>query len=450
MRSRLAVAVLVASIAIPASSYQISTWIPPWDPTGLSSVQSNARNMDESNPVWYSLNASGAVVKNWNAEDQNLRAAMTGTRIVPTIQNYVDGRFNGPLVASLLSTSAGRETHAEELTRLAVMNAFDGIDIDYEGLPATARLDFTSFVSVLSSKLHGAGKKLSVTVHAKTSDTQNWNGPGSQDWVSIGNLADSVKIMSYDYHWSTSDAGEIAPLAWLESVAGYAASVMPAAKIMMGIPWYGYDWQGRVGKTVVHKSALALAAANGAVVSHTAGGEATFNYADHVVYFQDAISYSRKVDAITNKVPGIGGFAHWLSGAEDPLVWQKVAQIRSINSGGSGGTAPAGTFEVTGPQSVTVAPKASVKAIYSVVNINGFSSPIDVKVESIDALPGSVTLSATRVAPGQPVSLTVTANSKAGAGNYRLNVRFTSGTIEKTQLLTVTVSSSPRGRAAKR
>lgn len=450
MRSRVALFILVAAVAVPSWSYQVSTWIPPWDPTGLTSVQSNAGSMDESNPVWYTLNSSGTIIKNWNAEDPNLRAAMTGTRILPTVQNYVDGRFNGALIASLLSSAAGREAHAEEITRLVVMNAFDGIDIDYEAVPSTARLNFTSFISVLSQKLHGAGKKLSVTVHAKTSDSQNWNGPGSQDWSSIGTLADSVKIMSYDYHWSTSDAGEIAPLAWLEAVATYAASVMPAGKVMMGIPWYGYDWQGKVGRNIVYKTAMDLAASKGATVSHTAGGEATFSYADHVVYFQDATSYTRQIDTIIAKVPGIGGFAHWRSGAEDPLVWQKAAQIRTLNSGGSGGTAPARSFEVTGPQSTTVAPKNSVTATFTTVAINGFNSPIDVRVESLDTFPGSVSLSATRVAAGGPVSLVVSAASKAKAGNYRLNVRFTSGTIERTQLLTVTVSSTPRGRGTKR
>ncbi|HUP60330.1 MAG TPA: hypothetical protein VNA69_07910 [Thermoanaerobaculia bacterium] len=43
-------------------------------------------------------------------------------------------------------------------------------------------------------------------------------------------MADSVKIMAYDYHWSTSAPGPISPLTWLADVAKYAAGTLPGGK----------------------------------------------------------------------------------------------------------------------------------------------------------------------------------------------------------------------------
>src|SRR5215210_4028433 len=111
-------------------------------------------------------------------------------------------------------------------------------------MPATAKAGFTAFVQLLASKLHASNKLLSVTVHPKTSASATWDGPGAQDYTAIGAVADSVKVMAYDYHWSTSDAGAIAPLSWLDQVAIYAESTIAPQKVIMGLPWYGYDWLG--------------------------------------------------------------------------------------------------------------------------------------------------------------------------------------------------------------
>jgi len=222
------------------------------------------------------------------------------------------------------------------LRQLVVTNAFDGIDIDYESLPLSARPSFSAFVTLLAQKLHQSGKTLSVTVSPKTSDSQTWAGPGGQDWTVIGSAADSIKIMAYDYHYSGGPAGALTPLDWLDAVATYAESRMPANKVRIGLPWFGHDWQGTSATSVTYASGMALA--SGAAPSRDASGELTFTYGGHVVYFQDAESYARKVDAVLAKHPLIGGFAHWAAGQEDPAVWAKVASLRN---GGTSGATPA-------------------------------------------------------------------------------------------------------------
>lgn len=215
MRSRVLCAVL---FLLPASlhAWRMSAWIPSWDGNALAIMQTRAGNLSEANPVWYTIARDGSVVKTWNAEDPAMRAALTGTLLVPTIQNYVGGAFDGAAVAALIAAPASRNAHADTLANLATNSALDGIDLDYESIPTASRANFTAFVEVLAQKLHDRGKLLSVTVHARTSDG------GAQDWIAIGRAADSVKIMAYDYHWDTSAAGPLAPLDWLDAVATYA------------------------------------------------------------------------------------------------------------------------------------------------------------------------------------------------------------------------------------
>src|SRR6185436_15720706 len=103
-------------------------------------------------------------------------AGMTGTQLLPTFQNTVNGSFNQSVALTVLNDAARRETHAEEIRTLVVNQAYDGADIDYERLPASVRANFTTFVQLLASKLHASGKKLSVTVYSKTSDSDSWDG----------------------------------------------------------------------------------------------------------------------------------------------------------------------------------------------------------------------------------------------------------------------------------
>lgn len=318
-----------------AHAARVSVWIPPWDANALTSVQRNADAITESNPVWYSWNADGTIAKNWNAENPTWRAAMTGTRLIPTVQNVVNKAFSASTAATVLGTAVSRETHAAAIAQLAILNAFDGIDIDYERVPATSRADFTAFVDTLAQKLHAAGKVLSITVYPKTSDSQNWNGPGAQDWIAIGRLADSVKIMAYDYHWSTSDAGAITPIDWLDQVATYAESAIPASKIMVGLPWYGYDWVGTAGATMTYAAAMQLAATNGATIQRDANDEPMFTYSNHTVYFQDASSFSRKIEILKMKHGSIGGWANWAAGQEDPAIWNMLRFQSSPLASGS-------------------------------------------------------------------------------------------------------------------
>ena len=336
MRKTTTAVLLFLGATLPASAYTISAWIPTWDPNALTTVQRHAGAMTESNPGWYTVAADGSINRNSGAEDPTMRAAMTGTLVVPTIKNNAGGSFNGSLVAALLGTPAGRETHASAIASLVTSKTLDGIDIDYEELPSTARDSFSAFVQLLAGKLHAAGKKLSVTVASKTSASQDWAGPGGEDWPLIGAAADSVKIMAYDKHYPGGSAGDISPLAWLDGIASYAEATIPAGKIVFGLPWYGYDWQGTSASGVTYDQARSLALANAATISHDSDGEATFSYGGHVVYFQDATSYAKKVSYLTSRHPGIAGFAHWRAGAEDPAIWDVVSNLK-----GGGSTSPA-------------------------------------------------------------------------------------------------------------
>lgn len=458
IRSAVAASFLLLSAVSLQAAYRVAVWIPPWDDNALTSVQRNAGAITESNPVWYAWNADGSIAKNWNAENPALRAAMTGTQVMPSIQNFVSGSFNGTVVKNVLATAASRDAHAAAILNLVTANAFDGIDIDYESVPTVSRAAFTAFVGTLGQKLHGAGKKLSVTVYAKTSDKQNWDGPGAQDLAAIGQVADTVKIMAYDYSWDGSQAGPITPLSWLDQVVGYAESVIAPAKVIVGLPFYGYDWVGTAGRGATYPAAMQAAQAHGVNVSRDANGEPWFAYDNHVVYFQDATSYAKKLEAIKQKHPGVGGFAHWAAGQEDPAIWNVIKSGTTgvgttpaptpgtgsgSGSGGSGATPSPADFSVDGPGVLTVQQGGAASGDYRIVAINGFNAQAAVAVQSLS--PGftpSLSASAAGITPGSTVRVTIAAGRDIAPGVYQVSVRCTSASLVREQVVSVVVKAT--------
>jgi spore germination protein YaaH len=441
------IALFVASLFIFASASQAafrnSVWIAPWIADALPAIQKNAGAMQESNPVWYVWNADGSIAKVWNSENPTWRAAMTGTELLPTIQNVVSGSFDGATAAKVLGNATSRDAHVNAIVSLVATNAFDGIDVDYERVPAASRADFTAFVSSLASKLHAQGKKLSITVYAKTSDSQNWNGPGAEDWSAIGGLADTVKIMAYDYHWETSDAGAITPLSWLDQVAAFAESAIPAQKIIVGLPWYGYDWPSSgTAATVSYAAAMQHAQSSNAPIAHDAGsGEATYTYGGRTVFFQDAQSYSAKLNMLQQKHGGIGGVAHWVAGDEDPAVWDVM---RGTVSGGSPATPPPADFAISGPSSLTLQQGSSASATFGVTPINGFNGTVNPSATVLDAGYGITAI----ISPS--LALTVTASKSTPAGVYQISVKATSGSITHQQIVIANVTAAPQAGGKRR
>lgn len=330
----LAAALLIATIVVlqidlsdteAAPKYRVSVWYPGWGTSGISDYRSVSRNIgaiDEINPYWYALKADGTVKPYDWAEDPKLLSLARKNKkaVMPLISN----EFDPKRVSKMLSTRSSRNAHAQRLTRLVVNKRYAGLDLDYEMLYARDRDRFSAFVRVLARKLHAKNKKLSVTVHPKTSAPGSWSGPKAQDWKRIGRAADEVKIMLYDYHWNGSKAGPAAPPKWIHKVLSFAETRIAPRKVRMGLPFYGRDWKGTRAEDLVYADVRNLKKKYSPTVRRS-GGEPYFRYPGrHTVYYQDHRSIAIKLNVLVRKHPRIGGIAIWHVGGEPRGYWKPI------------------------------------------------------------------------------------------------------------------------------
>jgi len=352
-RSRLWFALLAlafAFLATPAThaslSKRVSGNLVFWDQSrGFDVIRANADLFSDISPFWYRVAADGHVTPytteaGASYEDPAILSFLraNGILVIPTVANILNGVWDGALVSRIIADPALTTVNIESLVQLAVTQEYDGIDLDYENLNASDRPAFTSFVNQLAVALHANGKLLTVNVYAKTSEPGTWSGPQAQDWWAIGQVADQVRIMTYEYHWSTSGAGPISPVDWVGDVLAFARTTIPAQKIMQGVPLYGYDWVGQSGVDVVWEQAMALVRQYGATVQWDAASASPwFEYlakrTRHTVWFENASSVDAKLQV--NAAYDAGGVSFWRLGGQDPEVWSTLR-----NRFGDGGIPP--------------------------------------------------------------------------------------------------------------
>jgi len=321
----------------------VNGWLPYWSMSGsLNSVTTNADLWSDASPFWYQATGATTITKHPGAGDTLVIDALRirNIKVVPTVTESLDA----PGMAKLLADPSQRAAHVTALVNLVTANGFDGVDLDYESMNfggtstdrASVRSGFVTLVRELGAALDAHGRLLSVTVGARTrADDPNWS---VFDYGGIAPSVDRFRIMTYDYHWRGGSPGAVAPVWWVNTVLAYAVTAVPASKIEVGVPLYGYDWPADptqpdgygVATSRTYQQAEALRVQYGAVRQWSASeGAPYFTYTapdgvKHIVWYNDADATKTKMTFIEKY--GVRGLVFWAVGSEDTKQW---AALRS-------------------------------------------------------------------------------------------------------------------------
>ena len=316
----------------PKTGRTIAAWLPTsFDAErARASFEANKDILDEVSPFWYTTNVSdGSLIPEAGARDASLVDAAHAAEVlvIPTIHNVIDPNE----ILPMLSDPGRRARHIAFIMAEIRAYNYDGIDMDYETLPPDSREAYSAFMQELSTALHAENKLLTVAVHAKTEDYGGWGA--FQDWKLLGEISDRVRIMTYDYSWRGGGPGPIAPRSWVASVAEYGRSVVPAEKLQLGIPFYGYNWaEGEEAIAQTWTDIQALIEQYQPDVNFRARDssgpieESYFTYRKNgqprTVWFADYRSLSAKMELVEQL--DLSGIAIWRLGNEDPKNWTVV------------------------------------------------------------------------------------------------------------------------------
>ncbi len=194
-----------------------------------------------------SVNANGTIRQSgsgWNGyQSQDLanlitRAHGAGDRVVLTAKCFSQAALD-----RLTSDPAAQQRLASELVGLLEAKNLDGVNLDFEGTGTADRAGLDQLVAVVSAALRAKDPSWQLTMDTYASSAGDPSG-----FYDIAGLAPSVNaffVMGYDMN-APNTPSPTAPLTGpgftdLEAMKQYT-SVVPASKVILGVPFYGYQW----------------------------------------------------------------------------------------------------------------------------------------------------------------------------------------------------------------
>lgn len=258
-----------------------------------------------------------------NLYEQNIINTAKSANVAPNmvVTNIGEsGGFNSDLGHILLNDENIQNTLINNIISIANAKNYSGVDIDFEYLYPEDRLKYVEFLRKLKTELIKYNKALSVAVAPKYRDNQAGLLYEAHDYRLIGEVADRVIIMTYEWGYVYGEPMAISPYNEVEAVISYAVTRIPSNKILMGMPNYAYDWaipwvSGTAANTISNTRALEIALDNGATIQFDQRAQAPyFNYTDsngqqRIVWFEDVKSIDARLNLVTKY--NLAGVSYW-------------------------------------------------------------------------------------------------------------------------------------------
>jgi spore germination protein len=243
------------------------------------------------------------------------------------------GEFSSDLMHKIFSDPQTEDRLIANIIANLKKKGYYGVDFDFEYLYPTDKENYNAFLQKASKALHAQGYHMSSAIAPKTSADQPGLLYEAHDYKAHGQYDDHVIIMTYEWGYIMSEAMPVAPINLVEEVLKYAVTEIPPAKILMGVPNYGYDFnvpkiEGVPAKVITNSEAIDIARREGAVIEYNEEAQSPyFDYYDrnrkhHQVHFEDARSLQAKIRLALEY--GLGGLSYWTLMSNFPPNWVLV------------------------------------------------------------------------------------------------------------------------------
>lgn len=247
----------------------------------------------------------------------------------------VDGRFNNRLISAVVNDLTARATLKNQIIEQITQRGFEGLDIDFEYILASDRQAFVDFVAYMQESVSALGYPVSVALAPKSSANQVGLLYEGKDYKALGVVADYVLLMTYEWGYTYGPPMAVAPLNKVREVVEYALTEIPAEKINLGIPNYGYDWplpfmQGMTkAETIGNIQAVQRAIEYGAPIEFNAIAQSPYFFyvsenVGHEVWFEDARSMNATFGLMEEY--GLRGASYWTIMQLFRANWQLLAE----------------------------------------------------------------------------------------------------------------------------
>ena len=286
-------------------------------------LQRNYRRIGTVHPTYFDCSAQGVLT----GRDDPLVTGWSKARGLKVMPRFNCQRED--VLHRILTEPGLRDRWLAYIVDTVEAHAYDGANVDFEKGLAGDRDLYTAFVAELGRRLHDRGRLLSIAVSAKQREVLNHPRSTFFDYPALSQHVDTVFVMAWGIHWTTSRPGALDDMAWLTGVVNYIKTMPNRHRFVLGSPLYGMDWPGDGGadepaESYEYDEVIALAQRVGATpVRDEASDSMHFTYTDsvgkrHEVWYGDATTLASRFALAREAGIGVGV---WRLGNEDQRVW---------------------------------------------------------------------------------------------------------------------------------
>ena len=292
-------------------------------------------------PFTYGFTETGELVR---PDDEQMRALAKDFGVTTLLHLSTlteQGSFSAQSAGAVLENETARAALIRNTVREMRDGGFVGIDVDFEFLGKALAASYAAFLQELSQAVHTAGGYLMAAVAPKTSDTQPGVLYEGHDYAAIGKAVDQVLLMTYEWGYTYGPPMAVAPLPNVRAVLDYAVTEIPAEKILLGVPNYGYDWplpyrQGETrAESLSNEEAVRRAIRYGAEIQFDESAQAPwYRYTapdgtGHEVWFEDARAQAAKLRLVAEY--GFLGMGYWNIMRPAPQTWLVLSSLYDVD-----------------------------------------------------------------------------------------------------------------------
>lgn len=182
-------------------------------------------------------------IHSWKTTNMVDMAKADGCKVFITATNF--GAANH---IKLFQNPTAVENLINTLDEVVKMREAHGINIDFEGVPASVKTEFNDFLVKLSQKIKTSNPDAMMTLALYAVDFSN-----VFDIKTIDPHIDLYTIMGYDYYYGGSPtAGPVSPLTsgskWTrynltKTVDFYVGLGATKSNVLLALPYYGREWK---------------------------------------------------------------------------------------------------------------------------------------------------------------------------------------------------------------
>jgi hypothetical protein len=344
----------------PLKSHEVFGFAPYW--TLGNSSRFDLAGLTTVDYFSVGINADGSIAESgagWDGyESQDFidlidRAHAAGDRVVLTANDFSQSSLD-----QLSLSQTAPQTLAQSLLLLVRGRSLDGVNLDLEGAGSGDQSGITNVVKVVSSTLHAANPGYQVTMDTYASSAGDPNG--FYDIPALSHDVDGFFVMAYQLNLRAS-TGSGSPLTSSmfsnQTTVNQYANAAPASKVILGLPFFGYDWPTSDGTLGAHAEGgpaivtYAQEASSGHpiywdAVTDTAWTSYQVGHQWHEAFFENPDSlYLAAQMAQSNGIDGVGIWALGMDGDNDQ------AMVSALD-----GHAPAQKDRLAGPSSTSSSP----------------------------------------------------------------------------------------------